>query len=62
MRSHSNEHDSSVANQLKGPKGHHAELQTPVLSPVGEDFEASVSMRSGSKSQPRIPEVYHIQW
>jgi stearoyl-CoA desaturase (delta-9 desaturase) len=70
MRSHKAEQESPIAetssvpmaNHLKGPKAHHAELLSPSLSPTGEEFESSVQVRSGSKSQPRIPEFYRIQW
>jgi len=62
MRSHPSENESST-NQLRNPrKAHHAEMLTPALSPSVEEFESSVTVRSGAKTQPRIPEVYHIQW
>ena len=61
MRSHPSENESSTNPIMNSRKAHHAEMHAPALSPSVEEFESSVTVRSGTKTQPRIPEVYHIQ-
>jgi stearoyl-CoA desaturase (delta-9 desaturase) len=43
-------------------KQHHASVLNPPVSPTGEEMDSLVAVKSGSKSQPRIPDVYRIQW
>ena len=46
-----------------GSKQHHATTLAPQTPrPVGEDVAVPVEIKSGSKAQSRIPEVYSVQW
>ena len=53
---------SATLSGNPGARQHHATVLTPPISPVAEEMESVVTVKSGSKAQPRIPEVYHIQW
>ena len=44
------------------PEQHHAATLAPQSLPVNDEIVAAVPVQSGSKVQPRVPEVYHIQW
>ncbi|MBM3964128.1 MAG: acyl-CoA desaturase [Planctomycetes bacterium] len=57
MRNNTPHNDLGHAN-----KHYHAATLAPSPRPVAENLESTVPVKSGSKAQPRIPEVYKIQW
>jgi fatty-acid desaturase len=56
-------HTDLPANQPSQIKQHHASALAPPSRPVSDASEESVPVKSGSsKAQPKVPEVYTIQW